>query len=104
MLQRIIFLVFISIFLATSCKKEDVITDFEGTKALVLRDCTGTYLKINQKDYHVCNTNLTNRFSDNSFVEVIYTKISVCTGEANNGIVCMMYRENEGWIEIKNIK
>lgn len=104
MLLRIIFLVFISIFLATSCKKDEVIADFEGTKATVLRDCTGTYLRIGSKDYQVCNKSLIDKFADNVIVTVIYTPVSTCDLKDYNGPICMMYREHEGWIEISKVK
>ena len=83
-----------------TCKKEEPIT---STKTIVVRDCTGTYLRENGKDYHVCNIDKVAPFADGATVEASFNKISECKN-ANNTVVCEMYHENEGWIEVVSIK
>lgn len=94
-------LVFLCSLLFTSafqCKKDN-----NGINARLIKDCTGTYIQINGKDYQVCNTEKTDALNADLNVKVEYTKITECTGSAASAIVCMMYHPNEGWIEIKNI-
>lgn len=88
----------VAVFALMSCKKES------GEKVTVVKDCTGTYLQINGKDYQVCNLEKTNGFANGTTVIASYKKISKCTGSAADQIVCMMYHENEGWIEVMSIR
>lgn len=88
----------ILLFALMSCKKES------GEKMTVVKDCTGTYLRMNGKDYQVCNLEKTNAFANGTAVIASYKKISTCTGSATDQITCMMYHENEGWIEVASIR
>lgn len=69
----------------------------------VVRDCTGTYLRVDQKDYHVCNTEKLASFSDGAQVKASFKKVKDCPAREKE-IVCMMYHANEGWIEVKKIE
>lgn len=69
----------------------------------VVKDCTGTYLRVSGKDYHVCNTEYTDSFNNGDSVQVSWLKINTCTGTASKAIVCMMLHPSEAWIEIKSI-
>jgi len=82
-----------------SCVKSNV-----NVAATLVKDCTGVYLRINNKDYHVCNTELTANMASGTPVLVSFTKIDACTGTASNAIVCMMLHDNEGWVTINSIK
>lgn len=70
----------------------------------VERDCTGTYLRLGGKDYHVCNPEKLSSISDGASVTAIFKKINDCNGSAKDAIVCQMLHENEGWIEVEKIK
>jgi len=71
----------------------------------VERDCTGTYLRLNGKDYHVCNLEKVSEFPDGVSVKAAFERIDICTGSAmDDAIVCDMLHQNEGWIEVKNIR
>lgn len=72
--------------------------------ATVIKDCTGTYLRMNGKDYQVCNLETTNSIPDGKSVQVDFKKITACNGSAKDAITCMMYHQNEGWIEVEKIK
>ena len=85
-------------FILSACKKDT------GKKMTVVKDCTGSYLRSEGKDYHVCNTEKTEGFKDGTTVMASFKKIDKCTGAESDKIVCMMYHENEGWIEISGIK
>lgn len=69
----------------------------------IVKDCTGTYLQLPGKDYHVCNTEYTDSFKNGDTVQVSWIKINTCTGTASKAIVCMMLHPSEAWVEIKSI-
>ncbi|MGB0932777.1 MAG: hypothetical protein ACPGU5_00750 [Lishizhenia sp.] len=69
----------------------------------VTRDCTGTYVTIIDKDYRVCNLEVLSNYEIGSSVLIEYTEISECQIQ-DSLIVCAMYHENEGWIEITDVK
>ena len=72
-------------------------------KATIVKDCTGSYLRIEGKDYLVCNTEKLKNFSRDASVEVTFEKIEKCP-EFEDKAVCMMYHENEGLVRIKTIQ
>ena len=80
----------------TSCKK-----DRDGKTVIIYRDCTGTYLRHEGKDYHVCNTDKIASFSTGSTAQAIFTAIDDCIVTGN---ICAMYHTNEGWINVEQIK
>jgi len=92
-------LVLLLLFLVfSSCKKEN---DQEVT---VVRNCTGTYLRWNQKDYQVCNLEKVSGFEDGASLKATFKKIKTCQGSANDQIVCKMLYPNDGFIEVLKIK
>ena len=85
----------LSIFSCTKIKNEDM---------TVIKDCTGVYLRFNNRDYHVCNTEKVSSFENNAEVKATFKKINTCTGTASEATVCHMLHENEGWIEVEKIE
>ena len=85
------------ILLFSSCKKvtHDPVT--------VVRDCTGTYLRYNEKDWHVCNPEKLDGIQDGQAIKATYKKINDCPA-AENWTVCLMIHENKGWIEILKVE
>jgi len=69
-----------------------------------IKDCTGSYLRYDGLDYHICNTELTTSFSNGDTILAVYHKITACNGAASKGIICMMYHKNEGWIQLDTIR
>jgi hypothetical protein len=92
-------LLFLFLGIISSCDKLNPCKN-----ATVLKDCTGTYLRVDDKDYHVCNIEKTSAFTNGASVSVSFKKIEECNGSAAQQIVCEMLRLNDGWIEIKSIK
>lgn len=80
------------------CKKDNYFA------ATVVRDCTGTYLRWQDKDYHVCNTEKTEPFENGARVKTLFNSIKECNSPVIGQPVCDMYHQNEGWIEISIIK
>lgn len=68
----------------------------------VVRDCSGTYLRLNNKDYQVCNTATTNNFAVGTRVKVVFRSAGEC--KEATGAVCELYHPSEGWIKIVHIK
>ena len=78
-------------FAFQSCKKEELL------KAAVVRDCTGTYLRVDKLDYAVCNLSSLTSYEDGSAVRVSFTRLSECS---SNAIACMMLHPHEGYIKV----
>lgn len=89
-----------SVFLVTlfACKKET------NKSVTVVRDCTGTYLRFEGKDYHVCNPEKVSSYTEGTTVEATFKKIKECNGLAKDGAVCYMVHENEGWVDVEKVK
>jgi len=81
-----------------SCKKKAL------ENMTVVRDCTGTYLRIDRKDYRVCNLEKLTTYNDGVIVKAKFHKLKECNGSGMNQIVCMMYHQHEGWIEVTEVK
>ena len=81
-----------------SCKKE-------GTEnATVIKDCTGTYLRMQGKDYKVCNIEKTSSLRNDINISVTFKKLTECDGSGNLGQICDLYHKFDSWIEIETIK
>jgi hypothetical protein len=79
---------------SSSCKK------VECHPATVLRDCTGTYLKIGAKEYFVCNPGKIASYSENSIINVDYKLSEGCD---DGQIHCEMLRLSDGRLLIKSV-
>lgn len=93
-----IVLCIVLILFFASCTKEAY------QSVTVIRNCTGTYLRLDGKDYIVCNTEKVNSFPNGAAVTARFKNIKECNGSAKYAIVCYMAYANEGWIEIDDIK
>jgi len=92
-----IFLGAVCFLLLGACKKDT------GKKVTIVKDCTGSYLRSEGKDYHICNIDKVAHLADGATATVSYKKIEKCTSETDK-MVCMMYHENEGWVEVLGVK
>lgn len=95
MQRAVLLLLIITSILLISCSKID------GKNMVVVKDCTGSYLRLHDKDYQVCNIEIVEDFEDGSRVKASFERIDSCE---NNWIACFMYHENEGWINITEIE
>lgn len=71
--------------------------------AKVVRDCTGTYLQIDKKDYLVCNSAIFKNFKEGQTVSATFEKADYCS-EFEGQVVCMMYHKNDGKILVTSVK
>jgi hypothetical protein len=72
--------------------------------ATIIKDCTGTYLRLNGKDYKVCNVEKVSRYQNDIDVSVSFKELKNCDGLGNIVPVCYMLHHFESWIEIEKIK
>ena len=70
-----------------SCKKGN------NVDATVIRDCTGTYLRVNTTEYKVCNKAKLASFADGELVNATFKVVTKGKCEADEDIVCMMLHE-----------
>ncbi len=86
----------------TGCKKKDRIfcngTGEYSGKVQVIKNCAGTYLRYQQKDYLVCNESVLAGYSSGSLIHSGFNRITVCGSPPQ--AICHMYHANEGYIEI----
>lgn len=92
-------LIFISLFLIVlgGCKK---INDKEMT---VVKNCTGIYLIYNSKTYKVCNYEEIINYPDGAKVNATIKKIKNCSIDQSQS-VCTLHYDNNGWIEVLDVK
>lgn len=67
----------------------------------VIKDCTGSYLRYNDKDYHICNIENVDIYNNGTKVTASFKKIKECS---RIDVVCRMYHANEGLINVIKIK
>jgi hypothetical protein len=85
----------IAIVFLSSCKKDN------AEEVKVVRDCTGTYLRWNEKDYQVCNLEKVATYPDNSYASLRFKRIGICNGSAIKRNVCNPLHPTEGWVEVE---
>ena len=83
--------------LGMACTKKN------GVEASITRDCTGTYVRIHDKDFLVCNINSVAEYNEGDKVKVSYKMVADCP-KKEGSVVCMMYHENEGMVRILKVK
>lgn len=94
-MKTICFLIVCSALLF-ACKKESW-----KNNATIVRNCTGTYLRIENKDHYVCNYEKLSAYPEGITVSVRYKQIDQCD---KNAYVCTMAYSYEGIIEVKKVK
>lgn len=88
---------FISL-LFSSCEKQ------RNEPVLVIRDCSGTYLRFEGKDYQVCNTEKTDKFAGGTAVTATFKRTDKCNNPDFEAAICFLLHVNEGFIEVTKIK
>ncbi len=95
-MKRLLLLISLPAIAALSCNK------VQERQMIVVRDCTGTYLRLNQKDYQVCNTSATDMFAAGTLVKASFKSIEGCSQAPQ--FVCELYHPSDGWIKIVHIE
>jgi hypothetical protein len=94
-MKQVVFVALLSVVL-TAC------SSINGVQAIVVRDCTGTYIRVSEKDYLVCNNDLLEKKQTGDTVRVRFQSIQNCP-RLDTTIVCMMYHEHHGLVKLKKV-
>ena len=92
--MKTLVIIIFSILTLASCNK---ITE-PVTTVQIERNCTGTYIKIDDENLRVCNPGKLNSFDDGSFVHVNYEEVDACN--INDNYMCMLYYPSHGSVKI----
>jgi len=79
-------------------------TTLVAQKMEFISECTGDYLRLNGKDYHVCNSDQTKEFMNGDVVMASFIASKECTNLDSSQLTCKMYHANEGWVNVIAIK
>ena len=79
----------------SSCDKSKV-------RMTIIKDCTGTYLRNNSRDYYVCNDDLLEGYSAGDKVKVSYDELEECFGVLEP-ITCEMLHLYDAKIELTEL-
>jgi len=94
-MKKIFSIVVIIIFTFISCSKDDY------KEGKIIKNCTGSYLNINDNEYLICNSEVVVDFNNDTEVLVDYNLIDNC--ENNHGTICEMAYSHNGTISINEI-
>ena len=101
--MKILKLISVFAFMAVFLISCNCVKGKKTVEASVIRDCTGTYLRIANDDYLVCNSDILKDYQENSKVKADFSPVTNCP-ENEGKIVCMMYHENKGMVRINGIQ
>jgi hypothetical protein len=96
MKKLLILLLTVSLFTLSSCSK-----DFIQVDAIVEKNCTGSYLKIDDKFYYVCNQDVIAAYTNGQQISVSYEALQGCKSKGTPS--CDLAFSYESIIEIKEI-
>ncbi len=96
MKKVLVLLLTFSLFLLSACSK-----DFLSVDATVEKNCTGTYLKIDNKFSYVCNAEILASYANGQAISISYKSLEGCSSIGNT--VCAMAFSYDNIIEIKEI-
>ncbi|WP_124634377.1 hypothetical protein [Taibaiella sp. KBW10] len=94
----IICFAFISLLLS-GCQKKG-----QSYRMTVVKDCTGTYLRYDHKDYLVCNYAALRNYAHAAALTVTYNRIDNCTQRDPDLAFCEMLHAHEGWIKVASVQ
>ena len=81
-----------------SCEKDN------KCKLVVVKDCTGTYLRIDSKDFKVCNEGEFVSLETGTYVRADFNVVEACSKPNSETPICYMLHETEGAIEVFNLE
>lgn len=94
--NRLVGLATVVLLGTTACKTQ------KGVEAEVVGDCTGLYLRVDNKDYKICNEEAMEGFISGTTIEADFKKIKDCPAQ-DTLIRCELYHEYASWIEVTEI-
>lgn len=97
-MKKIVYAIFIFIaFLSAKPDQKETIT--------VIKDCTGKYLRIDKKDYPICNSEVVSTIANETKVKATFEKIGNTKCPERNQAHCQMVHEYPMayWIKVTKI-
>lgn len=94
-MKSLFFTALLFLTLLFSCEKSG------KNEAIIIKNCTGTYLRISGKEYKVCNHQKLAGYNHGISVTATYKHLKKCDDPAT---YCMMVYPNDGLIKVINIK
>lgn len=76
-------------------------TLYTEVKAEFIKDCTGSYLRMDGNDYKICNTQNTESYEHNDVVNASIRKIKECGNSSPDVMTCKMYHAYVANIEVR---
>lgn len=76
-------------------------TLYTEVKAEFIKDCTGSYLRMDGNDYKICNTQNTESYEHNDVVYASIRKIKECRNSSPDVMTCKMYHAYVANIEVR---
>ncbi len=109
-LVNFLFFTILGTFFFYSCEK-DFFSDptenqspFTHVKVELIVDCTGSYFRLDGKDYLICNYELVEKYTSGSVFIASFNTIKACSNINPSVITCKMYHANEGSIDVTDLK
>ena len=96
-------LLFSSLFFINSCKKSDTGVVPELVPVTIIKNCTGNYLRYEDKDYRICNGDVVNKLGDGMSAKAAFNVTTTCTNPKPE-IVCAMAYLYEGVVIVTYIE
>lgn len=97
-MRQISYLAPLLMMLLISCQKESY------TNATIIKNCTGTYLKVLDKEYLVCGSISNGTFENGQAVLVSFKLTKECATSTAIPATCFMLYPNDGLVNIIDIK
>ena len=102
-IMKILKLISVFAFMAAFLISCNCLKGKKAVEAAVIRDCTGTYLRVGSDDYLVCNSDILKEYQENSKVKADFSSVTNCP-ENDGKVVCMMYHENKGMVRVNGLQ
>ncbi|MFP5470934.1 MAG: hypothetical protein ACLGGV_05005 [Bacteroidia bacterium] len=88
---------FLFLFLSSCNKVRNINAEF-------IKDCTGSYIRIDDKDYKICNIDDVEGYQYGDKIQVSFKKLENCDEEESSQIICMLYHHFETFAFITKIR
>ena len=75
-------------------------TGTEVQKVEFVKDCTGSYIRLNAKDYKVCNFNDVSAYENGDVLYVVFEGLSECNEISPDQLTCKMAHAFEKYVSI----
>ncbi len=75
--------------------------DYVEVKAIFIKDCTGSYLRMDNVDYKICNYESTASYQQNDVIYASIRKVKECATSSPEVMTCKMYHAYAATIEVR---